>query len=244
MTTWKARSLRITLFLPSDAAPKAAKLEWEELTGAKPETVMNRGDQQSQEGPFPPGRLLLQKQLPGRLDIVYAGFPRAEEPEDPVATLGAFEPAFETLRSVAHKLFDKLGSCVRLALGAEMVQPTETAMTAYRTLIGHMGSATFKTDGGSEFVYQMNRPRESRVLPGLLINRLTRWNAASWQPITFEVAGTAQVHKGPAKVGALVTTDVNTDGDRLNALPPEKLVSLFDELRDLTIEIRDKGDVP
>src|SRR5213592_4177119 len=77
-----------------------------------------------------------------------------------------------TLRSVAHKLFDKLGSCVRLALRAEMVQPTETAMTAYRTLIGHMGSATFKADGGSEFVYQMNRPRESRVLPGLLINRL------------------------------------------------------------------------
>ena len=50
---------------------------------------------------------------------------------------------------VAHKLFDKLGSCVRLALGAEMVQPTETAMTAYRTLIGHMGSAHQITEARS-----------------------------------------------------------------------------------------------
>jgi len=205
---------------------------------------MNRGDQQSQEGPFPPGRLLLQKQLPGRLDIVYAGFPKPEQREDPVATLGTFEPAFEAFRTVAHKLFDRVGSSVRLALGAEMVQPADTALAAYRTLIGHIGSATFKVEGGSEFVYQINRPRNSKTLPGLLINRVARWNASSWQPVTFELTGGARILSGPLSVGAVITTDVNTDAERTNPLPEDKLAGLIDELRDLTLEIRDKGDIP
>ncbi len=243
MTTWKVRSLRLTLFLPSDAAPKVSGLQWEDLTGTKPENVMNRGDQQSQEGPFAPGRLLLQKQVPGRLDLVYAGFPKAE-PEAPVATLGAFEPAFETLRDIAHTLFDRVGPPVRLALGAEMVQSADTALAAYRTLISHMGSATFKLEGGLEFVYQINRPRTSKALPELPINRVTRWNASSWQPVTFELTGGVRVLSGQASVGAVITTDVNTDAERVTPLPGDSLAALLEELRDLTIEIRDHGDIP
>jgi len=45
-------------------------------------------------------------------------------------------------------------------------------------------------------------------------------------------------------VGAVITTDVNTDGERTNPLPLDKLSVLFDELRDLTIEVRDQGDIP
>ncbi len=244
MTTWKVRSLRLSLFLPSDAAPKVSALQWDDLTGTKPENVMNRGDQQSQEGPFAPGRLLLQKQLPGRVDIIYAGFPNREQPEVPVATLGTFEPAFEALRDIAYSLFDRVGPPVRLALGAEMVQSAETALAAYRTLISHMGSATFTVEGGLEFVYQMNRPRTSKALPGLVLNRLTRWNASSWQPVTFELTGGVRVLSGPASVGAVITTDVNTDGERSTPLPGDSLAALLDELRDLTIEIRDRGDIP
>ncbi len=243
MTTWKVRSLRLTVFLSSEAAPRVSELRWEELAGAKPENVMNRGDQQYQEGPLGRGRLLLQKQQ-GRVDLLHAGFPQPEQPEDPVATLGTLEAASEALRGMAIKVLEQLGSCVRLAFGAEMVTPAQTNVAAYRTLVEHIGSATFKLEGGQEFLYQVNRPRDSKAVPRLLLNRLTRWHASSWQPVTVELTGAARVLSGQPRVGAVITTDVNTDGERTNPLPAEKLSELFDELRDLTIEIRDKGDIP
>ena len=244
MNTWKTRSLRLTVFLGSDGAAKANDLEWQDLTGEKPENVMNRRDQQAQEGPFLLGRLFLQKQLPARLDVVYVGSPKAEDSEDPVATLGPFEPAGEIFRGITHKVLDRVGSCQRLALGTEMVQPAHTALAAYEILVEHMRSATFRIEGGSEFVYQMNRPRDSKVLPGLLINRLARWNASSWQPVTVELTGPIHAFGGQPRVGAVITTDVNTDGERTTPLPGEKVREVFDELRELTVEIRDKGDIP
>ena len=242
MTTWKVRSLRVTVFLPAETASNAAGLTWEQLAGAKPENAANRAGRESEEGPFSPGRLLLQKQ-PGRVDVLYAGFPQGDSADDPVATLGSFETARKPLRAIAQKTFQSASPCVRVALGTELVQAVPDAPTAYKTLVEHMGSATFKLDGGQEFVYQINRPRLAMAVPNLVINRLTRWNASSWQPVTVELTGGAQVFKGEPKVGAVITTDVNTDGERADALPTEKLLSLFDEMCDLTIEIRDKGDV-
>jgi hypothetical protein len=113
-----------------------------------------------------------------------------------------------------------------------------------KILVDHMRSATFKFEGGQEFVYQINRLRKSKVVPTLTINRLMRWNASSWQPVTVELGAGVRALSGPARIGAVVTTDVNTDGDRPDPLPAEKLLDLFDELRDLTLEIRDRGDVP
>ena len=125
----------------------------------------------------------------------------------------------------------------------DFVQPVKTVADGYKLLVEHMKSASFNLDGGQEFVYQINRPRPSEKIKGLLLNRLTRWNASSWQPVTLEIAANTQVVKGQAKYGAAITTDINTDGERTAPLPSESAVELIDELRDLTVEIRDKGDV-
>lgn len=242
MTTWKVRSLRLTLFIAPDGA-SATELRWEQLVGAKPESTMSRGNQEYQEGPLETGRLLLQKQQ-GRVDLLYVGSSQADQPQEPVATLGDFEPACERLRVLAQKVFGKVTHCVRLALGAELVQPAATSSAAYKMLVDHMRSAKFTFEGGQEFVYQMNRPRKSSVIPSLTINRLTRWNASSWQPVTLELGPGVRALSGPPRVGAVVTTDVNTDGERSDPLATDKLLDLFDELCDLTIEIRDRGDVP
>lgn len=242
MTPWKVQSLRVTVFLHSEVASIPSVLEWEHLTGAKPENVMNRGQQQVQEGPLRPGRLLLQKQM-GRLDVIYGGFPRPDEAEDPVATLGNLEEAWNGLRAITPALLKSLGPVVRLALGTELVQPAETTQAAYRILVDHIRSQSFELQGGQEFVYQINRPRKSEVSPPLLLNRLTRWNASSWQPVAFELGAGPRVLTGPPKVGAVITTDINTDSDRTTPLQPDKLSVLLEELLNLTAEIRDKGDI-
>jgi hypothetical protein len=243
--SWNARSLRLTIFMTPDAGPKASGLNWEELTGDRPENITNRGDQQQlQEGPYLAGRLLLQKQLPGRVDVVYAAFqvPDQTVADIPVATLGPLETACETMRGIALKMFEKLsGGCTRFALGAEMVSPAQTSLDAYKQLVEHMGSATFAFEGGQEFMYQINRPRDSKVEPGLKLNRLTRWNASSWQ--VFQLTGGAQVLQGLVRIGAVITTDLSTDEQRSDPLPAEKMPALYDELCALNTEIRDKGDI-
>lgn len=246
MPAWKVTVLRLTLFVGSEEGQKLlSAIQWRDLTGTDPESIQGKGDDQLQQGAFPPGRLLLKKE-PGRLDVFFGGENQGKEAELPVATLGPFEPASAALRGMASKVFGILGEVtIRLALGADLVQPAETSQEAYRILTQHIRSASFKLEGAQEFLYQINRPRNSQVISGLLLNRLTRWSAGSWQPIRLETGGGAApvVVTGPARVGAVISTDANT-AVRTAPLPADKLLNLFDELCESTIEIRDKGDVP
>jgi hypothetical protein len=247
MDPWKVRVLRLTAFVESDEGWAAAhQVQWEDLTSSKPEAKQSKGDEEQQEGPFPPGRLILQKQ-PRRVDVLYAGTGEDMEPATPVVTVGPFEPASEALRGVAAKLFDKVGRwCTRLALGTDFVRMAATVEEAYQALVEHIRTTPFKLKGGQDFVYQLNRPRKSRVVPDMQINRLTRWNASSWRPVRFQVGGgsSPMVLTGPAHIGAVVATDVNTVADRTEPLPANQLLALFEELRGLTAEIRDHGDIP
>jgi hypothetical protein len=248
MAPWKVQLLRVTLFVSPDADPSFEALSWAGLTGAKPESVQNKAGDEREEGPFLGGRLLLQKQ-PRRVDLYHARtVSDEEEAEDPVATLGELEPAFESVRGVVSKLLESLRTCcVRIALGTDMVQPVETVQAAYKTLVNHIRSATFSLEGAQEWLYQVNRPRESKVLKPLVVNRLTRWHASSWQAVRFQVVvGTGPEARayGPTRIGAVVSTDVSTQADRGDPLPGGSLLPLLEELRGLTVEIRDRGDIP
>lgn len=238
--------MRLTLFVSLDAGSPLEAVSWASLTGAKPENVQNKAGDEREEGPFLGGRLLLQKQ-PQRVDLYYAK-PVSEEnePEDPVPTLGELESAFETFHGVVSQLLESLHSCcVRIAFGTEFVRPAESLEAAYRTVVEHIGSATFHLEGGQEFLYQINRPRPSRVLKSLVINRLTQWHASSWQPVRFVMGtGNAQTLLGPRRIRSTITTDVNTDAERRVPLPGESLGALVKELQEMTAEIRDKGDIP
>jgi hypothetical protein len=245
---WKVQNLRLTLFAPSgEAQEMISALQWQDLTGSEPEESQKKGPVAQQEGRFPPGRLVLRKE-PGRVDVLLAGYMDEDaEPEAPVPTVGPLEPAAQALRGLAATAFEKLGSsCVRLAVGADMVEPADSTQAAYAILVAHIRSTPFKLENAQEFTYQLNRPRTSQVMTSLVLNRLTRWHASSWRNIRLQVVGggpTTSIQGDPL-YGAVISTDVNTIGTRVEPLPAANLLPLYDELCGLTAEIRDKGDVP
>ena len=242
MTSWKARSLRLTVFVASEASEKAAALGWQDIVGEKPETEMNRG--QLQVGPLPPGQLVLQKQGPTRVDMVYAGIPQeGDSSDDPIATLGPFEPAYETFRTLALRVFEKVGPVLRLALGTELVTGAKDVKSAYDLLLKHIRSTSFDLNNASEFVYQINRARPSRIVSGLKVNRLVKWHASAWQSVQLEIGAATRTVTGKLNVGAVITTDINSEAERVEPLPADRIAALLDELRDLTAEVRERGDI-
>jgi hypothetical protein len=244
MTTWFTRTLRLTLLLSPSANQTGARLAWKKLTGKKPDKVTRHGNEQFAEGLFPPGRLLVQVR-PSRLDVISFGLPESNPRQaDRNPSLGPFEAASAKLRGLAEGLFADPGPYLSMALAAELVSPAETRVAAYRILVDHMGSATFNLEGGQEFLYEINRPRGSKVIAQLVVNRLTRWAATSWHPFVFETGIGPRLLSGPKSIGAVITPDIFTDTDRVEPLPPDRLRDLFSELCDMIVEIRDRGDIP
>jgi hypothetical protein len=99
----------------------------------------------------------------------------------------------------------------------------------------------------SEFLFQINRPRQSKSIPGIEINRLSRWSSSSITGFEFSIM--------PAAIGQSVVTtrepahatrielDVSTPADRRAAIPQNTQAKLFVEMSELAKEIVLKGDV-
>jgi len=97
-----------------------------------------------------------------------------------------------------------------------------------------MRSAIFKLEGGRSSFTRSTDPR--------LEGYATAPDQSSYTVARIVVATShgrtdraARIISGKPRVGAVITTDVNTDGERTNPLPLDKLSVLFDELRDLTM---------
>ena len=96
--------------------------------------------------------------------------------------------------------------------------------------------------GSSEFVYRINRPRDSKtLLTPTPINRLSHWSLL-WIKITSIVPGqlvfSPQEHRF-----CNVELDINTSQLVTEELPKEKLPDLLTELVELATEIVSEGDV-
>lgn len=239
---WNARSLRFTLF-PGPGV-SADQLSWRHLTGnGDPDTQLVRGGQQHQEGPFSRGRLALVKQLPLRIDVYYAAAPRGPDEElDGIPNIGLFQDVIDEFLAVAQHAFQLDLAVQRIALGAVLDNPARDQDEAYHFLIDHIRSARFDLAGAREFTYQVNRPRASRAIPDLTMNRLAKWSAIKLQSMAIE-AGTGRVATGRETFAATLELDLSTAGDYSRLLPTETLDDLLRELRDLALEISERGDV-
>lgn len=147
----------------------------------------------------------------------------------------------------------KLASCPgvnRLAVGAILLQPVENRQAGYRKLGAYLHSLKLDSES-SDFLYQINRPRESLTgITDLRINRLCKWSVALLGEVSVSLSFLPKDLKpvkgsieGQGHYACRLELDVNTSQEHEQEFSRDRLHVIFNELVDQAQEISEKGDV-
>ena len=128
---------------------------------------------------------------------------------------------------------------VRLAFSAKLLQPAASAKEAYRVLADRLPSVKLESNP-DDFLLQINRRKESDVVDGLPINRLSTWSKMN----VAIVIEPGRPFKWPDRCYSALELDINTAPERTEVLPSESLPRLFRELACLGTDIAEHGDIP
>jgi len=127
----------------------------------------------------------------------------------------------------------------RLAFGGKLLQAAATAQQAFRVLAAHLPWMKLESIP-NDFILQVNRRRDSSVVKGLGLNRVSTWSKMN---VVFS-AEPAKPFKWPENCYSALEFDINTAPEKIDILPKQSLTRLFRELADLGVEIAERGDIP
>ena len=181
LDVWQVERLRVTAFL-SPMAQVQEPTWWRDLVGEPPEMRMTRPRQGgSQEaGIVAPGKLILHIE-PTRIEWLLTAPDEEKLNEEGALTVGTFPDVLQVFQGLIERWF-ALETCpamIRLAFGAVLLQPVTNLQDAYQRLGHYLPAVTLDPTGSSDFLYQINRQRNSATeIAGLTINRLSKWAAA------------------------------------------------------------------
>jgi hypothetical protein len=129
----------------------------------------------------------------------------------------------------------------RLAWGPILRLYETDREASYRRLSSFL-NFNLEAETSFDFSYQINRPRNSRVVTGplLRINRLSRWSAGSSFLVVLHPTMAA-----PRRINSFcrLELDINTDAENEALLPRESVPALLDELVAMADEILREGDI-
>ena len=244
---WLCEYLRFSALWtePSDAA---ARLKWDAVVGRPPE---QREEQPRigtirEVGPVGDGLAGLELRLsPGRADWLLSPALPPDVQLTTLPNLGGIEDVLEGFRGLVFARAAAAYEAPRFALGAVVLHPADRD-ASYAELAQLVPQMKGHLAGASDFIFQINRPRRSRVIPDVLINRLTRWTSVSFASVRVSLSSQGEVTQRPAQPlsATRVEIDVSTAADRQTPIPEPARAPLFNELATIMIEIVYAGDVP
>lgn len=238
---WKAELLRVTAFT-SIHPGEHAMAWWESAVGEAPETDRSelRKHERVVSGEFHEHSLTLRVQM-NRVDWLWAA--KLEGPTPNPETLGPLSDVGPRLLELTRVWFDHptLPEIRRIALGAVLVSPVDSLQEGYGQLDGYLPSVRVDVEGATDFLFQINRPRKSKSLEGLMLNRLCKWNVAVVNLMAVEGAA---VVPGGERHHCRLELDLNSSPKWEDGLPVESLQGLMGEFVELASEISLSGDNP
>lgn len=247
--SWNAEGVRFVAFPVGPLELAGATEWWTKLVGRTPEVLTTRqGAVLEAAGPVDIGTLHLVFSTLGELrsDLVL----NATLPVDNgLPSLGEAKPALEFLRHIAEKWVDVEVPVRRVGFGAVLHSDVSSVSEGYQELSRLLPSVKLDVQGSSEFLYQINRPRRSQVVDGLMINRVSKWSVASRQHLSFSFAMSNVAAATPGTVARATPSafsirlelDINTIPT--DSLPSGKVKALLGELVEFAEEIWTRGDV-
>lgn len=244
---WEVAYLRATAFVPDLSVDDVVENAlWEKVIGEKPkeEHINYQKGLREEKGSLDDDILSMASQR-GRVDCALesTGGESARVPELP--TIGSMSDAtLKPFMEVIKKLLSACSPTNRLAFGAILVMRATDASAGYTKIQPYLHSIQMNPQETSDFFYQINRPRKSKICPDIRINRLSRWS--------MSLLGTLGVTVDPVESKATTSIqrrhacrlelDINTAV--LNyTLTSDNAYAVFQELVTCGDEISSKGDV-
>lgn len=242
---WQAEQLRATIFTPSEVE-SSPEGWWESATGELPErsTNLRRTKEFQEEGSFHNGILTLTVQ-PFRIDWIFR--PNDNTAIDSLPSIGSAFDALTQFKEVIERWLENTQlQAQRLAFGAVFLHQEEDRIRAYEHLDTLLPSIKIDAQNSSEFGYNINRPRQSNLIPDLRINRLSRWEVQTL--IRGYLEGSLQglnARRIDSQIYAVrVELDINTSVEYTGQFEGNLSHQVLDSLMDLGIEILTQGDIP
>ena len=240
---WRVDHLRFTVF--KDLGPPEPEKGWATVLSTPPDTVTNnlKQLQLTQAGTFETGQLQV-VQSATRVDILWNAPVIGAELRD---GLGRLDVALEKFAQIIEKFLREFAPSVgydRIAQGALLHAPAESREDGYRILDGLLPSVNLDP-GSQDFTYTINRPRDSKVVSDLRINRLSKWLCAMWHQ-SVASGGTVNPIGNPIFTCTLETdiSTAHTASEKVRGLSVDELCALWQEFARLNVELAEKGDVP
>ena len=242
LSVWQIESLRITCF-PGSATEFNSGNWWQDVIGEQPENTLVRARDgfRQDEGNFNERKVVLGVQ-PIRIDWLM----KSNEEEGEL-TIGSFQDDLDSFFELMSRWFKINPPLRRLAFGAILSLPVDDRKSGYELIANYLPNVKLDPIGSSDFLYQINRTRNSRLgISELEINRLSKWSVAKRGLVRFALSPDAHVSSFPSSetFSCRLELDINTSGEYKNEIPSGKLVDVFHELVDLAKEIAVKGDIP
>jgi hypothetical protein len=247
LSGWLVNALRLTAF-PHPPTGGDLSSWWLDVIEEQPDgdTAEPKLGRRRLESSFEGGKLTLAMQ-PGRIDWRFS----AAEPDfetSEISHLGPLPRTLEVFRGITSRWFEteSYPTVLRLAFGAVLLYPVDSRELGYQQLDRYLPSVQLDPADSSDFLYQINRPRDSALgIPALRINRLSKWSVFRGDMTRFIIGPAGPTMESrPAHYACRLELDINTVSEFREGFDQEQSSRIFHELIDLGQEIISRGDIP
>jgi hypothetical protein len=216
---WFVWSLRATGF--GNGLP-GARSAWLAVFQEEPEeTRTQRNGVEQCRGPLARGWLRQLGREHRRVDLVQQAVLPPQADYGAFVTLQSFRTVLEPFTRYAEALFKACNPVSRVALGGILKARTSTVSESVGLLRKWLPALQID-DAAEDLVYRINRPTLSDEMR---MNRLGTWSAVLEQRV--EISGDG-VHQGPPAPTVVLEIDINTDANRNEPIPQEKLAKVLE----------------
>ncbi len=241
---WQVESLRVSVFPMENDSTSPSQL-WDHYIVEPPVNIqIEHGRINQRFGQYKHGNIYLVK-LPNQIDWRYVLEPDDTLDELTLPVWGSLDPSVDTILQFADDWLTcpDIMPVSRLAFGAVLLIPTLDLSQTYKILQNLLPS--MELGNVADFGYHINRRRRSIAAEDLQINRLSRWNIATFErnDSTLDPVQDIEENRNRRLFAPRLELDINTVPLEAVALPSESLLEVFKELVHVGLEIARKGDI-
>lgn len=244
---WEVENLRLTVFpTPNQQFTNSANW-WEGVAGSDPETISQQPKNALTQysGPFGDNAKLTLTIRPDRIDwLLTVNDTQLETEFFPIiATIEKVLPPI--LSALENWLVHECPPCLRIGWGAVLLLPVRDKVEGYNRIGEYLPEVKLDAENSTDFTYSINRPRKSKLVNDVTINRLSRWSVINIK--RFQLPGLVN-NQFPAPIleerhACRLEMDVNSSQECQKQFSKEEILNITNELVSLADEIAKNGDI-